>query len=91
MSAQNAHVYAARAKALGADLVFMMGVIEPTHWDVDATKFPDGVQGTTDYLRAKGLQVGLHTLPYAPTSCSGDCARDAFVPEGLAPTYRSAY
>ncbi len=35
--------YAGRAKDLGAELVFMMGVIEPTHWDVDAAKFPNGV------------------------------------------------
>ena len=55
ISAKNAHVYAARAKALGAQLVFMMGVIEPTHWAVDPTKFPNGVRGTTDYLRAQGL------------------------------------
>lgn len=67
----------------------MMGVIEPTNWDVDATKFPDGVNVTTTFIREQGLQVGLHTLPYAPTSCQGACAVAAFVQEGPAPTYRS--
>jgi hypothetical protein len=77
-------------KALGADLLFMMGVVEPTNWDIDKTKFPTGVNKTTAYIREQGLLVGLHTLPYAPTSCQGDCARAAFFQEnGLGPTYRS--
>lgn len=64
-------------------------VLEPTHWNVDPTSFPSGVGKTVQSLRDHGLLVGLHTLPYAPTACQGQCARDAFVQEGLAPTYRS--
>ena len=68
----------------------MMGVVEPTNWDIDKNRFPSGVNRTAAYIRQQGLLVGLHTLPYAPTSCQGDCARDAFFQEnGLAPTYRS--
>ena len=90
-TADTADHYLARAKAVGAQLIFMMGVIEPVEWGIDATKFPNGLNGIVAKYRAHGLKVGLHTLPYAPTGCTGACAKAGFVREGMAPTFRSGF
>jgi hypothetical protein len=60
--------FADRAKAIGAQLVFLMGVIEPSNWGVDTHKYPDGISSSVKAIRDRGLQVGLHTLPCVATS-----------------------
>ena len=68
---------------------FIMGALEPETWKPNPAKYPSGLNATVEWLKRAGVGVGLHTLPYAPTTCTGTCAQNAFVPEGLAPTYRS--
>ena len=57
ITAATAKDYGGRAQAVGAELVFMMGVLEPTEWAVDKAKFPAGIKPTVDYFRSIGLQV----------------------------------
>jgi hypothetical protein len=69
--------FADRAKAIGAQLVFLMGVIEPSNWGVDIHKYPDGISSSVKAIRDRGLQVGLHTLPFVtPQSISKACSSD---------------
>lgn len=81
-----------RALSLGADLLFLMGTLDVNTWDFDPIKYPSGINATMDYIRSKGLLVGLHTLPYPPMNLvhnSPAFVAETLLPEGLAPTYRS--
>ena len=82
----------ARAKALGAQLLFIDQAMDDSNWTFYQSKYPSGIGHTAAYIRSQGILVGLHTLPYPPTELVNDdeaFVKEALVPEGLAPTYRS--
>ena len=85
----------ARAKALGADLMFILEVTDDDKhanpYQVNRTRFPSGINSTAAYIRKHGLQVGFHTEPIVINVFSDIVKTNpaALMPEGLAPTYRS--
>ena len=88
-NATNTDAYIARAKALGCKTLMLTGIVDGSTWSINKTAYPSGIKATVDRIRAAGLRVGLHTLPYPPSSCVGRCSADNLLQEGLAPTYRS--
>ena len=91
VSEHDKETMAARAIALGVQLLFIDQALDNYNWTFYEHKYPRGINFTTSWLRAQGLKVGLHTLPYPPTQHANDpsFAAAVLVPEGLAPTFRS--
>jgi hypothetical protein len=85
----NTDLYIARTKALGCSTLMLTGIVDGSSWTINRTSYPSGVKKTADRIRKAGLKVGLHTLPYPPSTCTGACADTNLLQEGLAPTYRS--
>ena len=85
----NTDAYIARAKALGCSTLMLTGIVQGDTWQINRTAYSSGIRGTVDRIRQSGLRVGLHTLPYPPSTCIGACSKQNLLQEGLAPTYRS--
>ena len=84
------HTVIARAKALGARLVFFLQMTSNIgDYVADPVRFPSGFGQTADTVRAAGLDVGIHVVsPGAhrrgTAAANGSAAMlDLFVPQGV--------